>query len=105
MIAAASDLVELLKAAGGTFALSFLVALVHYDWPFNVRELESCIKRGAALAEGSILDTPHLPDAIANTMPTLWRDVVDGWPTVASMVTCGESELARRLGWTLAPQS
>jgi transcriptional regulator with GAF, ATPase, and Fis domain len=53
-----------------TFSFSFLVALIHHDWPFNVRELESCIKRGAALAEGDVLDTPHLPDAVADLMKT-----------------------------------
>ncbi|HEY8077245.1 MAG TPA: sigma 54-interacting transcriptional regulator [Labilithrix sp.] len=51
-----------------TFSFSFLVALVHYDWPFNVRELESCIKRGVALTDGDQLDTVHLPDAISEHM-------------------------------------
>ena len=51
-----------------TFTFSFLVALLHYDWPFNVRELESCLKRGAALATTDALDTPQLPDAIAELM-------------------------------------
>ena len=53
------------------FTFSFLVALLHYDWPFNVRELESCIKRGIALTSAhdpSTLDTVHLPDAIAEHM-------------------------------------
>ena len=50
------------------FSFSFLVALLHYDWPFNVRELESCIKRGVALATNDVLDTPQLPDAIAEHM-------------------------------------
>jgi transcriptional regulator with GAF, ATPase, and Fis domain len=50
------------------FTFSFLVALLHYDWPFNVRELESCIKRGVALTEGAPLDTQQLPDAIADAM-------------------------------------
>jgi transcriptional regulator with GAF, ATPase, and Fis domain len=50
------------------FTFSFLVALLHYDWPFNVRELESCIKRGVALTENAPLDTRHLPDAIAEHM-------------------------------------
>jgi transcriptional regulator with PAS, ATPase and Fis domain len=51
------------------FTFSFLVALTHYDWPFNVRELESCIKRGIALVgDGQPLDTRHLPDAIAEHM-------------------------------------
>jgi len=50
------------------FTFSFLVALLHYDWPFNVRELESCIKRGVALTDGNELDTMHLPDAISEHM-------------------------------------
>ncbi len=51
-----------------TFTFSFIVALLHYDWPFNVRELESCIKRGVALTDGNQLDTVHLPDAISEHM-------------------------------------
>jgi len=54
-----------------SFTFSFIVALLHYDWPFNVRELESCIKRGVALigAEAAPqLDTVHLPDAISEHM-------------------------------------
>jgi transcriptional regulator with GAF, ATPase, and Fis domain len=56
--------------ASVTFSFSFLVALMHHDWPFNVRELESCIKRAVALAERDVLDTPQLPDAIADLMKT-----------------------------------
>jgi len=51
-----------------TFTFSFIVALLHYDWPFNVRELESCIKRAVALTDGTQLDTVHLPDAISEHM-------------------------------------
>jgi sigma-54 dependent transcriptional regulator, acetoin dehydrogenase operon transcriptional activator AcoR len=51
-----------------TFTFSFMVALLHYDWPFNVRELESCIKRGVALTDAAQLDTVHLPDAITEHM-------------------------------------
>src|SRR3954468_21175154 len=50
------------------YTFSFFVALLHYDWPFNVRELESCIKRGVALAGGGPLDTAQLPEAIAEHM-------------------------------------
>jgi transcriptional regulator with PAS, ATPase and Fis domain len=50
------------------FSFSFLIALFHHDWPFNVRELESCIKRGVALTGGAPLEAAHLPDAIAERM-------------------------------------
>jgi len=47
---------------------SFLLALLHYDWPYNVRELESCIKRGIALTGGAPLDAKHLPEDISERM-------------------------------------
>jgi transcriptional regulator with GAF, ATPase, and Fis domain len=53
---------------GQTFTFSFMVALIHHDWPFNVRELESCVKRATALAEGSAIDVRQLPDTIASLM-------------------------------------
>ncbi len=51
-----------------TFSFSFMVALIHHDWPFNVRELESCIKRAGALAAGDVIDVGQLPDSIASLM-------------------------------------
>jgi len=53
-----------------TMSFSFVVALLHHDWPFNVRELESGIKRAVALADGDVLDVLHLPDAIASRTRT-----------------------------------
>jgi transcriptional regulator with GAF, ATPase, and Fis domain len=53
--------------AAAELSFSFLVALLHYDWPYNVRELESCMKRAVALSAGT-LDTPQLPEAIAEHM-------------------------------------
>ncbi len=43
---------------------AFMVALLQYDWPFNVRELESAIRRAAALADGGVLEPQHLPPAV-----------------------------------------
>jgi transcriptional regulator with GAF, ATPase, and Fis domain len=51
-----------------SLAFSFVVALLHHDWPFNVRELESCIKRAVALADGDVIDVGQLPDSIASRM-------------------------------------
>jgi transcriptional regulator with PAS, ATPase and Fis domain len=46
----------------------FMTALIHYDWPYNVRELEACIKRSVALADGPVLLPEHLPEAVADAM-------------------------------------
>ena len=65
------DILLLARSFGARYGrpdLTFIVALLHYDWPFNVRELESCIKRGVALTDGAQLDTVHLPDAISEHM-------------------------------------
>jgi transcriptional regulator with GAF, ATPase, and Fis domain len=51
-------------AEGKSISFRFLAALLHYDWPFNVRELESCIKRASALCDADELDLSHLPDPI-----------------------------------------
>jgi transcriptional regulator of acetoin/glycerol metabolism len=40
---------------------AFMMALLKYDWPFNVRELESTIKRAAALSTGGTLEVRDLP--------------------------------------------
>jgi transcriptional regulator with GAF, ATPase, and Fis domain len=73
------------------FSFSFAVALLHYDWPFNVRELESCIKRAAALAEGSVIDVGQLPDSMASLM----RDygARTGTPPSVSMMPERESRM------------
>lgn len=42
----------------------FMTALLHYDWPYNVRELESVIKRATALVDGPVLDEACLPESI-----------------------------------------
>jgi transcriptional regulator of acetoin/glycerol metabolism len=46
----------------------FMTALLHYDWPYNVRELEACAKRCLALAQEPLLDVDHLPEPIREDM-------------------------------------
>jgi transcriptional regulator with PAS, ATPase and Fis domain len=60
----------LAQNGGGHLALgfSFVVGLLHHDWPFNVRELLACIKRAIALCEGAELGGEHLPDELAENM-------------------------------------
>ena len=46
----------------------FMLGLVHYDWPYNVRELEACIKRCCALTDGNTVTEALLPDAVREAM-------------------------------------
>jgi transcriptional regulator with PAS, ATPase and Fis domain len=45
-------------------SLPFMLALTHYAWPYNVRELESALKLAVALSTGRDLDLKHLPEAV-----------------------------------------
>jgi DNA-binding NtrC family response regulator len=56
-----------------TPAFGFLLGLVHHDWPFNVRELEACVRRALALAETNLLDVHHLPDALRHAVARYGR--------------------------------
>jgi transcriptional regulator with GAF, ATPase, and Fis domain len=55
------------------FSFGFMVGLLHYDWPFNVRELEACVKRAIALSSGPELEATHLPDALHEAMADYGR--------------------------------
>ncbi len=59
----------------------FMTGMLHYDFPFNVRELEAFIKRGIALCDGDTLDAPQLPDEIKELMKGY---AVRGKPPVVS---------------------
>jgi DNA-binding NtrC family response regulator len=41
-------------------SVPYMTGLLHYDFPYNVRELEALIKRGIALADSSSLGAAHL---------------------------------------------
>ncbi len=46
----------------------FMVAACHYDWPYNVRELVSAVRRGVSISEGGPLDVSGLPDSVTAAM-------------------------------------
>ena len=49
-------------------SFGFVLGLVSYDWPYNVRELEGCIKRCMALCDGNTLEEALLPEPIKELM-------------------------------------
>lgn len=51
----------------------FVLGLISYDWPYNVRELEACIKRCIALCDGPLVDEALLPDPIKDVMSDYGR--------------------------------
>ncbi len=67
---------------GAQTSPTFMASLIHYDWPYNVRELEAAIRRALALleAEGGapVLEARHLPDAIARCMESYGTEATAG---------------------------
>ncbi|MBX3248773.1 MAG: sigma 54-interacting transcriptional regulator [Myxococcales bacterium] len=53
-------------SVGVTFP--YFLALAHYEWPYNVRELESAVKLSLALSEGRELDLVHLPTPVQGAL-------------------------------------
>jgi DNA-binding NtrC family response regulator len=69
-----------LKRHGGADKLpsfAFMSGLLHYDFPYNVRELEACIKRALALADNASLEPEVLPEAVQEAMIDYGRDAED----------------------------
>jgi transcriptional regulator with GAF, ATPase, and Fis domain len=52
------------------FSSSAARALLTYDWPFNVRELEKCLTTALALAEGGPIRSEHLPETLRAPAPS-----------------------------------
>ena len=47
-------------------------ALLTYDYPGNVRELENIIEHCFVLCEGEIIEARHLPSSVGRTLKTEW---------------------------------
>jgi DNA-binding NtrC family response regulator len=66
-------------------AFGFMTAVLEYDWPHNVRELEACIKRCVALAEGPLLTDQQLPTPVLEAMEDYGEAVRGASATPASI--------------------
>ena len=60
----------LARAGRPNYELSFpfMTGLLQHDFPYNVRELEACIKRSVALSESPVLGPEVLPEAVKDSM-------------------------------------
>ena len=60
----------LARAGRPSYVLSFpfMTGLLQHDYPYNVRELEACIKRSIALSPGPVLGPEVLPEAVKDSM-------------------------------------
>jgi transcriptional regulator with PAS, ATPase and Fis domain len=55
-------------------SFAFMSGLLHYDFPYNVRELEACIKRALALCDGAVLEPEVLPEVVQDAMVDYGRE-------------------------------
>jgi two-component system response regulator AtoC len=91
-------------------SFQFMLAVAHYGWPYNVRELESAVKVALAVADGPELDLAHLPEQVRQSVDAHARRVASapltgapdtarlaaGAPADGSSSTRGPSEAALR---------
>lgn len=59
------SLLARLERPNAPMTIAFMVALIRYHWPFNIRELFAVLRRAVALCpSGEVLDTKHLPEEV-----------------------------------------
>ena len=61
----------------------YMTGILHYDFPYNVRELEALIKRGIALADSSALGAAHLSAEIHTKMRDYGRRQSEAGPVIS----------------------
>lgn len=71
----------------------FVAGLLHHDWPYNVRELESAIKRAAALCGSAVLSEEHLPASVQEAI----SDYAKGGPVLTPAEAPTEARLRELL--------
>ena len=62
---------SLYAPAGVSFSDAALRWMLEYDWPGNVRQLENCIQRIAALCSRATIDVCDLPSQLRNAVEAL----------------------------------
>jgi DNA-binding NtrC family response regulator len=72
-----------------TFA--FMMGLLTHPWPYNVRELEACVKRAIALTTSLDLLPEHLPDEVRESLAKFGRrqDGDSAPPAATPMASAG----------------
>jgi transcriptional regulator with PAS, ATPase and Fis domain len=75
-------------------SVPFWFALLHHDWPYNVRELEAAIKRAIALASGPRLELELLPDSVREAVNDYGQPPDDGAVTARDEQGEGEPSTA-----------
>jgi DNA-binding NtrC family response regulator len=70
----------------------FMFAVAHYDWPYNVRELESALRVAVTLSGGEPLDVQHLPDAARGALENLGGGAPNGTSVAPARTTLRDQQ-------------